>query len=176
MTVSRSSTEHRDDDVGPPGPDDLHHVVEQRILRPVRIRFLRAFREAEVVRAREELVGAIDSPGCKKLFRPDDAELLAQLVSDEVLSAIAASQRQVCRAGPPAALEPRDEICILIVRVSTNQQHARVIRCAAVAITEMLARNVRRIGDYRPSFLLLRKNQRRRGERRRKKYDQCANH
>ena len=60
-------------------------------------RLVERLREAEIVRASEILSAAIDSAGGEQLFSSDHSELLAELVADEILSAVAARQRQIRR-------------------------------------------------------------------------------
>ena len=105
VTVARRAGEHRDDDLRPERAHHLHDVAEQRILRPVLEGLGGGLREAEVVRAREELMRPVDAPRGEQLFRANHAERLAELVADEVLSAVAAREREIrgLRADCPRA-------------------------------------------------------------------------
>jgi hypothetical protein len=121
-----------------PRTNHLYDVAEQGILGPVGVCLFRALGKAEVIRPSEELIRAIYSSCRKKLFGAYDAELFAELVPDQVLPAIATGQREIRRARPAAPLKPRNEVRILIIRMSAYEKHTRVIGAAAVALAEML--------------------------------------
>ena len=125
VSVARRPAEHRDDDLRPEGAHHRHDVAQDRVLRPVRVRLLGRLREAEVVRAREELPPAVDAPRREQLLGADHAEQRPELVADQVLSAVAARERQIRRLDVPPAREPGEELRVLVVGVRADHQHAR---------------------------------------------------
>src|SRR5581483_7576476 len=82
-------------------------------------------REAEVVGACEVLMAAVDAPRGEELLGTDHAELGTELVADEILSAVAAGEREIRGLDVAALGEPRDEPRVLVVGVRTDDQHAR---------------------------------------------------
>jgi len=112
------------DDVGTEAPDHPHDVGEDAVVSPEPERLLRALREAEVERAREELLRAIEAARGEQLLRADHAEALAGLGAQDVLSAVAAGEREVCRAHEPTARETREQRGVVVVRMRADVQHA----------------------------------------------------
>jgi hypothetical protein len=93
VRVGRAGRETRDDHVGAEAADHRDDVGEHGVLAPDAQRLFRALREAEVARAREELLGAVAPPGGEQLLRADEAERGPLLGADEVLAAVAARDR-----------------------------------------------------------------------------------
>ena len=122
VPVARGSGEHGHDDLGTEPAHDVEHILKHGIAGPEPQRFVQRLGIPEVVGAREELAGAVDAPGGEQLFRADDAELGAELGTDEVLPSFAAAQRQVghLRAHPPG--EQGDEVRVLVVGVGADHQ------------------------------------------------------
>ena len=87
-------------------------------------RLLRTFGKSEVEGAREELFAAVGAPRGQQLLRADDAEQLAFLVAEEVLSAVAARHRQVAGAIQPLVAEVGDEGGVLIVGMRGDIERA----------------------------------------------------
>ena len=86
---------HRDDDVRAHHADEAHDVGEDLVLAPLRERLLDAERVAEVDRAREELLGAVDAVRREQLLGAQDREREALLGAEVVLPALAARQGQL---------------------------------------------------------------------------------
>ena len=103
------------------GPDD---VREDRVVSPDRQRLLGVLREAEVDGAREELLRAVDAPRGEQLLRADDAEELALLVADQVLSAVAAREREVAGAIQPLVAEVGEQRGVLVVGMRGDVERA----------------------------------------------------
>jgi hypothetical protein len=125
VPVAGSAGEDGDDHVRPEGAHHRHHILENRVARPVTEGLLGALGEAEVVGAGEELPPAVDAPGGEQLLGADDAERLPQLVADQVLPPVAAGEREVGRLDAAAARQPGDEVGVLVVRVRGDHQHPR---------------------------------------------------
>src|SRR5712691_8489661 len=104
VAVTRRPRENGHDDLGAEPAHDIEHVPEHGVAGPEAQRLVERLGIPEVVRARKELAGAVDPPGGEQLFRADDAELGAELGTDEVLPALTAAERQVghLRANPRA--------------------------------------------------------------------------
>ena len=109
VTAFARCREAGDDDVGLEAAKVPHHVGQDRVVAPDGQRFLRRFGVAEVEGAREVLFTPIDASRGKKLLRAQNAEELAFLVADEVLSAVTARHRQVASAQQPLVREVGDE-------------------------------------------------------------------
>jgi len=90
VRVAALGREARDDDVGAKAPDDGHDVGEHGFAAPEAQRLVRALREPEVPRAREELFGAVDASRGEQLLRADEPQLGALLGAHEVLAAVPA--------------------------------------------------------------------------------------
>src|SRR6185312_8378846 len=126
VSVARSSGEYRHDDLRPETPHHLDHVAEYRIARPVREALGRSLGKAEIVRAREILVRTVDASRSEQLLRANHAERFAELVADQVLSPIAPCERQISSLGAMTAREPCDQLRVLVVRMRTDHEHARM--------------------------------------------------
>src|SRR5947208_4571759 len=126
VPVARRTGEDGNDDLGSKPPHYLEYVAEQRVAGPEAQGFVDRLGIAEVVRAREELAGAVDPPGGEQLLRADDAELGAELGADQVLSPFAAGERQIghLSAEPPG--EEGDQIRVLVVGVRPDHEDALV--------------------------------------------------
>ena len=124
VRASRNMRETRDDHIGPECADHAHHVAEHFLLSPFRETFIGRFAVAEIHRAGEELFATIDPPCFEQFLRTNDPERITKLRSDQVLSAFAAREAQVCRAHFPAIREPRDQPRVLIIGMRGDVQHA----------------------------------------------------
>ncbi len=116
--------ETRHDDVGPKFTDHPNRVGENLLTIPDAQGFTDRLRESEVVRPGEELLAVIDPPRGQKFLRADDAELLAQLRSDQVLAAIAARHREIRRIVKRAVRPIRDQPGILVIGMRRDVEHA----------------------------------------------------
>ena len=126
MAVGRSPREHGDDDLRPKSPDDVQHVLQDRIARPEAERFVGRFREAEVVGAREELPSPVQLARRQQLFGANDPQLRPQLGADQILPALAAGQREVGRLHPHAARQQHEQLGVFIVGMGADHQDALV--------------------------------------------------
>ena len=84
---------------------------------PLLDRFLHAERKAEVDRAREVLLGAVEAVDGEQLLGPQHAERRSELGTDLVLAAVAARQRHQRGAHPLAEAEHRQQPVVLVVRM-----------------------------------------------------------
>src|SRR6185436_17508649 len=106
VPVARRAGEHGDDDLRAETADDAHGVLQDLLARPEPERLLDVLREPEVVRAREVLPRAVELSGGVELLRADQSRADAELGADQVLSPVAAGERQVSRLASHA---PGDE-------------------------------------------------------------------
>jgi hypothetical protein len=83
-------------------------------------------RKPEIVGTGEILKRAIHAPGGNELFGAHGPQPFAELVADEILSTVAAGEREIRRPHMPAAREPRNQERILIVRMRADDEHTRV--------------------------------------------------
>ena len=95
VAVAWSPRKDRDDDMRLEGAHHGHHVKQERIVRPLRERFLRVLAEAVVVGACEVLPGPVDAARRQQLLGADHPEPLAQLIPDDILPAVTAREREV---------------------------------------------------------------------------------
>ena len=82
---------------------------------PLLERLLDAERVAEVDRAREVLLGAVEAMQRRQLLGAQDAERLEDLRADLVLSAVAARRRRQRRAKTLTAIEHHQQPVVLVV-------------------------------------------------------------
>src|SRR5712691_4008 len=78
-------------------------------------RFGRVFREAEIDRASEELFAAIDAARVQQLLRAQDAEELALLVADQILSPIPSGHREIGGSVQTLVRQISDQRSVVIV-------------------------------------------------------------
>ena len=114
-----------EDQVGPEGADDAHHVAERLVVPPLREGLLDAEREAELVGAREVLLDSVVAVDREELLGAHHPEGLAELGADRVLPAFAAGQGQKRGAVAEAAGESHQHPVVLVVGMGGHVEHAR---------------------------------------------------
>ncbi len=126
MAVARAAVrrEAGDDHIGPERADHAHHIAQHLLLAPFLEALGGVLAVAEVHRAREELLAAIDPPRLHQLLRADDAERIAQLGADQVLSAVATREAEVAGAHLFAVGQPGDQLGVLVIGVGHDVEHA----------------------------------------------------
>src|SRR5262249_10269131 len=97
--------------IRPKIPDDPHDVGENFVVIPDVQRFLSRLRKPEVVRSREELLGVVDAPGLEQFFCSNNAEPLAQLGSQYILTSVAARNRKISGVVKRTVRPERHQIC-----------------------------------------------------------------
>ncbi len=120
--------EDREDHLRLEAADDPHGVGEQHLLRPLAERLRKRAGIAEVEGAGEVLPRAVDAARGEQLFGAQDAQRLAEVGPDEVLSAFTPRQRKVRSF---AALLARDQCQrrgVLVVWMGADDQQAAVRR------------------------------------------------
>ena len=90
--------ESGDDHVGAEGADDADDIREHLLVAPFVEGALEVFRVAKVDGAGEELLRAIETAGGEKFLCADNPQLRPELRPQQILSAIAARNRQIGRA------------------------------------------------------------------------------
>jgi hypothetical protein len=123
--------EPRDDHVRAELTDHAHDVAEDGRPVPDVQRLLGALRVPEVLRAREVLPPAVQPARGEQLLRARHAERLAELGAEQVLSAVAAGEREIGRPVSAAARQIGDDLRVLVVRVGGNVEDAAHRREAA---------------------------------------------
>ena len=113
-----------DDHVGAKLPDDGDHVSQHRVLPPDAQSLVGTLREAEVARPGEELLGAVDPARRQQLLRPDEPQRRPLLGPDQVLPAVAASDRQVGGAQQRAVGQVSEQRGVLVVGVGRDVEDA----------------------------------------------------
>ena len=126
VPVGRRPREYGDDDLRPEPPDHLDHVLENRVARPEAEGLIDRLRKAEIVGPREELARAVELTRGEQLLGTDDAELGAELGTDQILAALTARQRQIRRLRAHPARQQHQELGILVVGVRADHEHALV--------------------------------------------------
>src|SRR5215211_3146635 len=117
MAVARSSRKNRQNDLWPECAYHFHHIIQQRILWPVLVRLFSTLGKSKVVSACKILMRTVDATRCKKLLAPDYTECFAELISNQILPAVTAREREVRRLGVSSTLQPRYELTVFVVRV-----------------------------------------------------------
>ena len=83
------------------------------------------FADAEIERASKKRDASVDAPRRERLLRANRAQRDAAFIADEVVAGLSSGQREISRLDHPAAGEPCNELRVIVVRVSTDDQHAR---------------------------------------------------
>jgi hypothetical protein len=122
--VRRLGRKAGDDHVGAEAADHRHHVGQHRRLPPDPQRLLGALREAEVAGPGEELLAPVDAPRRQELLRPDQAQGRPLLCADQVLSAVAARDREIPGSHQLPVGQVRDERGVLVVGVGGDIEDA----------------------------------------------------
>jgi hypothetical protein len=125
VRVSARSGETRDDDVGLKFAKNPDHVGEDLFLIPNPECLVGGFRKTEILRAREELMAAVDPPRREQLLRADHTEKIADFRADEILPAVAPRHRKVARVRQPPVRQIGDQSRVLVVGMSGDVQHTR---------------------------------------------------
>src|SRR2546425_2587 len=105
----------RDDDVGADHANQPHVVGGDLVAAPLLERFFDAERVAEIDRAREVLVRAVEPVQRRQLLRSQHAERLEDFRSDFVLAAVAARRRRERGAIALTAIEHDQQPIVLVV-------------------------------------------------------------
>lgn len=112
-----------DDDFRAEGADDTDHVFECDIA-PDFSRLLWRADVAGIFRASEELADAVVLAGGEKLFGANDAELVALLGADGVLSTLSAGDGEEANVGVEAVGEIREEAGPFVVGMGGDEENA----------------------------------------------------
>ena len=115
LAATRPVGLHREHDVWPRHAHEADEVADRLLAAPLLVRLLDAEREAEVHRAAEELLAAVEAVRRQQLLGAEHAERLEQLGADLVLAAVAARQRRVDDAEALPVTLHRDEAVVLVV-------------------------------------------------------------
>ena len=116
LAAAVAAAEEAGDDVGADGADVADVVADDLVVPPLLDRFLDAEREAEVDRAGEVLLGAVEAVHREQLLGAQHAERLEQLGTDLVLPAVAARRGDEHGPHPLAVPEHRQQPVVLVVR------------------------------------------------------------
>ena len=111
MPVGRQTGHH----VGANRANQPDVVAEDLVAAPLLERLLDAEREAEVDRAREVLLGAVEAVQRRQFLGAQHAERLEDLRADFVLAAVAARRRRERRAVALAAIQHHQQPVVLVV-------------------------------------------------------------
>ena len=111
ITSGRNFRMHRD------------HVAQDGVVAPDAQRLVGRLGVAEVARAREPLLGAVDRPRGQQLLGADEPEQRRLLGADQVLPALAARQRQVAGAHQLVVGQPGQKARVLVVGVGGDVEH-----------------------------------------------------
>ena len=142
MLAAAVAVEHEaDDHVGADRADHAHVVAEDLLVAPLLERLFDAEREAEVDRAREVLLGAVELVRRQQLLGAQHRQRLEQLGADLVLPALAARRRDERRAEALAVREVRQHRVVLVVRM--RRRHHEVADGVELAQRELERRRRR---------------------------------
>ncbi len=87
--------------------------------------FFDRFCKSEVERRGEELVTAVERPRLQQLLGANHAERVEQLEADDVLSALAAIERQIRTARVIAARDAHNQRRVFVIRMRAGVHQAR---------------------------------------------------
>ena len=124
VAIARSAAEAQDDDVGTEAPDHPDHIAQNFFAAPFLETFLGRFGESEIDGAGEELFRAVDTPGREQLLGANDAELVALFGADEVLTALAAGQREIAGAHFSTTRQIGEQRGVFVIGMRGNHEHA----------------------------------------------------
>ena len=117
-------TEARHYHIRPEISDDPHDISENLVVIPDVQRFVSRLRKPEIERSREELPGVIDASRIEQFLCSNDAEALAQLRSQYILTSVAACNRKISGVIKRAVGPERHQICVFVVRVRRDVKNA----------------------------------------------------
>ena len=124
MPVARCAAEEGHHHMRTERAHHTHHVAENGVLGPVRVRLFGVLAEAKVIRAREVLAPAINATRRQQLLGTDRAERFAEFVADKILSAVAAREREIRGFHMAALGQPRNNRRVFVVGVRGHREHA----------------------------------------------------
>jgi hypothetical protein len=128
VAVAGGAGEDADDDLRAKAAHDAHGVLVEGVFGPLAKRFFLGAREAEVVGAGEVLPRAVEAARRRELLRAHEPEPDSQIRANQILTALAAGQREVCGL---SAQRPRDvsqDLRVFVVGVRTDDEKPPV-RC-----------------------------------------------
>ena len=134
----------RDDNVRAELADQAHDVAKDGLPVPDTQGFLGSLRVPEVLRAGEVLLPAVQPARGEQLLRARHAERLAELGAEQVLAAVAASERKIGRPVSASAGKVSDGLRVLVVRMGGDVEHAAHVGEAAQLLQDLCSR--RRLG------------------------------
>lgn len=102
-------------DVGLEAADDADHVADDFVAAPDALGVGVVFGETEIEGAGEKLLGTIEAAAGEEFLSAGDAEFVAELGADDVLTTVAAGEGEVGGAVAAAAGEPGEELGVFVV-------------------------------------------------------------
>jgi len=75
------------------------------------------FEKTEIVSPCEVLVRAIDPSGCQKLLGANYTKRFAELIADQILTTVAARQRQIRSLDATPSSKPRNQLSVFVIRM-----------------------------------------------------------
>src|ERR1051326_2365885 len=99
-------------------------VAEHGLAVPDSQRLLGTLGISEVLRACEVLASAVHPSRGQQLLRARHAESLTELRAEQVLTAVAAREREIRRSISATSREAGDRLCVLVVRMGGDVQDA----------------------------------------------------
>src|ERR1017187_6185135 len=140
--------EPRDEHIRPENADDAHDVRKHLLVVPLCEGLAVVLREAEILRAGEELPSAVSPAGGEQLLGADDPQFVAEFWAERVLAAVAARHREIRGAVAAAARQVGDELRVLVVGMRRNVEDAPQLAKAAQLLQDGL-RGLGRGGNRR---------------------------
>ena len=127
LAAAVAAAQEPGDDVGPDRADVPDEVADDLVVPPLLDRLFDAEREAEIDRAREVLLGAVEAMDRQQLLGAQHAERLERLRPDLVLAAVAARRRDEHRAHALPVAQHRQQRVVLVVgvRVGLHERAGR---------------------------------------------------
>ena len=124
MRNSGHGRKSRDQHIRTKYSDDAHDVRKHLLMIPFGERLPVILGIAKVPRAAEELLAAINAPRRQQFLRANHSQLIAELRPEQILPAVPARERNICRAIKSAARKISDQLRVLIVGMRGDVENA----------------------------------------------------
>src|SRR5213593_950420 len=124
MSVSRCSSETRNDDLRSKVADDPYKISEDLIVVPLGVRIISAFRKTKLVVRREKLLRMIQAMGGHQFFCSNDSQHFKELASNEVHSTFTPGGGQVGGSDTLSSCKPGQQSAVFVIRMRASVKHA----------------------------------------------------
>src|SRR5580693_5118556 len=124
VAIAGSARKLEHDNVGPEAANVPDDVPQNLLTGPVRKRVVGGFRESEIDGAGEKLFTSVDTASGEQLLSANDSQFVALLATDQILAALTAGERKICRAHVASSRKVGQKCSIFIVGMGGDHHHA----------------------------------------------------